>query len=135
MRPPPGWALNTVKRYARTATAEQLQRPPHYGRTLVDSYRDHLRRRLAVEPDVTVTRLLAEIRELGCRGSANLLVRYLNQGAPTPYERAGAARPRLDPLLARPQPALQPLRYDATHAPGRRPAHRARLRPTCIFRG
>ena len=75
-----GWALNTVKRYARAATAEQLQRPPRYGRTLVDPYRDHLRRRLAAEPAVPVTRLLAEIRELGYTGSANLLVRYLNQG-------------------------------------------------------
>jgi hypothetical protein len=28
-----GWALNTVKRYARAATAEQLQRPPRCGRT------------------------------------------------------------------------------------------------------
>jgi hypothetical protein len=35
---------------------------------------------------VPVTRLLAEIRELGYSGSANLLVRYLNQG------RAGAER-------------------------------------------
>jgi hypothetical protein len=59
-----GWALNTVKRYARAATAEQLQRPPRYGRTLVDPYRDHLCRRLAAEPDVAVTRLLTEIREL-----------------------------------------------------------------------
>jgi transposase len=75
-----GWALNTVKRYARAATPEQLQRPPRYGRTLVDPYRDHLRRRLAAEPDIAVTRLLAEIRELGYTGSANLLVRYLNQG-------------------------------------------------------
>jgi hypothetical protein len=38
-----GWALNTVKRYARAATAEQLQRPPRHGRTLVDPYRGHLR--------------------------------------------------------------------------------------------
>ena len=75
-----GWALNTVKRYARATTAEQLQRPPRYGRTLVGPYRDHLRRRLAAEPDIAVTRLLAEIRELGYTGSANLLVRYLNQG-------------------------------------------------------
>jgi hypothetical protein len=60
-----GWALNTVKRYARAATAEHLARPPRYGRTLVDPYRDHLRRRLATEPDVAVTQLLAEIRELG----------------------------------------------------------------------
>jgi hypothetical protein len=35
-----GWALNTVKRYARAATAEQ-KRPPRYGRTLVDPYREH----------------------------------------------------------------------------------------------
>ena len=75
-----GWALNTIKRYARAATAEQLARPPRYGRTLVDPYREHLRRRLAAEPAVPVTRLLAEIRELGYTDSANLLVRYLNQG-------------------------------------------------------
>ncbi|GAA3104863.1 hypothetical protein GCM10010464_80060 [Pseudonocardia yunnanensis] len=75
-----GWALNTVKRYARAATAEELQRPPRYGRTLVDPYRDHLRRRLAAEPGVAVTRLLDGIRELGYTGSANQLVRYLNQG-------------------------------------------------------
>ncbi|MEU7876571.1 ISL3 family transposase [Dactylosporangium sp. NPDC049140] len=75
-----GWALNTVKRYARAATAEQLQRPAQYRATLVDPYRDHLRRRLTEEPGVAVTRLLAEIREQGYPGSANLLVRYLNQG-------------------------------------------------------
>ena len=51
-----GWALNTVKRYARAATAEQLQRPPRYGRTMVDPYREHLRQRLAAEPNVAVTR-------------------------------------------------------------------------------
>jgi transposase len=81
-----GWALNTVKRYARAATAEQLQRPPRYRDTLVDPFRDHLRRRRAEDPAAPVTRLLAEIRELGYTGSANLLVRYLNQG------RADAAR-------------------------------------------
>jgi transposase len=81
-----GWALNTVKRYARAATADQLRRPPRYGRTLVDPYRDHLRNRLAAQPDVAVTRLLAEIRARGYTGSANLLVRYLNQG------RAGTER-------------------------------------------
>ena len=37
-------------------------------------------RRLTAEPDVAVTRLLAKIREQGYTGSANLLVRYLNQG-------------------------------------------------------
>jgi transposase len=75
-----GWALNTVKRYARATTAEELARPPRYGRTLVDPYREHLRRRLAAEPGVPVTRLLEEIRELGYTGSASLLVRYLDQG-------------------------------------------------------
>ena len=42
--------------------------------------REHLSRRLAVKPDIAVTQLLAEIRELGYTGSANLLVRYLNKG-------------------------------------------------------
>jgi transposase len=86
-----GWALNTVKRYARAVTAEDLQRPPRYRETLVDPYRDHLRRRRAEDPQVPVTRLLAEIRDQGYTGSANLLVRYLNQG------RAHAARPAPPP--------------------------------------
>jgi hypothetical protein len=91
VRPPARLALNTVKRYARAATAQELQRPPRYGATLVDPYRDHLRRRRAEEPTVAVTRLLAEIRELEYTGSANLLVRYLNQG------RAGAEHTPLSP--------------------------------------
>jgi hypothetical protein len=91
-----GWAVITVKRYARAATAQELQRSPRYGRTLVDPYREHLRRRLTTEPDIAVTRLLDEIRELGYTGSANLLVRYLNQGrvqaeraSPPPQRLAG----------------------------------------------
>jgi len=75
-----GWALNTVKRYAHAETAGQLQRPPRHRPTLVDPYRDHLRRRLLQDPQVPVTHLLAEIRERGYPGSANLLVRYINQG-------------------------------------------------------
>ena len=75
-----GWTLNTVKRYARASKAEDLQRPPRYRETLVDPFRDHLRRRRIDDPTVAVTRLLEEIRELGYTGSANLLVRYLNQG-------------------------------------------------------
>lgn len=31
-----GWALNTVKRYARAVTVEDLQRPPKYRQTLAD---------------------------------------------------------------------------------------------------
>jgi hypothetical protein len=44
------------------------------------AYRDHLRRRRSDNPAVPIKHLLYEIRELGYAGSANLLVRYLNQG-------------------------------------------------------
>nr|WP_232248027.1 ISL3 family transposase [Streptacidiphilus rugosus] len=75
-----GLALNTVKRYARHTEPERLVRAPLYRPTLVDPYRDHLRRRRAQDPAVPVTHLLREIKELGYTGSANLLVRYINQG-------------------------------------------------------
>jgi hypothetical protein len=45
-------ALNTVKRYARVPEPERLVRAPQYRPTLVDPYRDHLRRRRAEEPAV-----------------------------------------------------------------------------------
>ena len=95
-------ALNTVKRYARADRPERLQRAPQYRPTLVDPYRDHLRKRRAEDPAVPVRQLLREIRELGYQGSSNLLVRYLNQG------RAEGDRPHLSPrqtariLLTRP---------------------------------
>jgi transposase len=38
-----GWGLNTVKRYARAARAEELIGPRRFRATLVDPYRDHLR--------------------------------------------------------------------------------------------
>jgi hypothetical protein len=78
-----GWALNTVKRYARAATAEQLQRPPRHGRTLVDPYRGHLRRRVSAEPGVPVTRLLAEIRELGYAATVEPARALPQPGPPT----------------------------------------------------
>lgn len=59
---------------------QALRIAPAYRPTLVDPYRDHLRARRTAEPAVAVTQLLGEIRELGYTGSANLLVRYLNQG-------------------------------------------------------
>lgn len=59
---------------------QALRIAPSYRPTLVDPYREHLHRRRAQEPAVPVTHLLEEIRELGYTGSANLLVRYLNQG-------------------------------------------------------
>ena len=87
-------SLNTVKRYARATQPERLQRAPQYRRTLVDPYRDHLRKRRAEDPAVPVQQLLREIRELGYQGSSNLLVRYLTQG------RAEADRPHLSPRRA-----------------------------------
>ncbi|MGW2993202.1 ISL3 family transposase [Streptomyces sp. NPDC001193] len=75
-----GLALNTVKRYARHAKPERMVRAPQYRPTLVDPYRDHLRRRRTEDPAVPVTHLLREIKELGYTGSANLLVRYITQG-------------------------------------------------------
>ncbi len=95
-------SLNTVKRYDRVAEPERLVRAPTYRPTLVDPYRDHLRRRRLENPAVPVTHLLREIRELSYTGSSNLLVRYINQG------RVEADRPALSPrrlaryLLTRP---------------------------------
>src|SRR5450631_4540011 len=95
-------SLNTVKRYARATQPERLQRTPQYRPTLVDPYRDHLRKRRAEDPAVPVQQLLREIRELGYQGSSNLLVRYITQG------RVEADRPHLSPrrvtrlLLTRP---------------------------------
>lgn len=73
-------ALNTIKRYARHDEPDQMIKANIYRPGLVDPYREHLRRRRANDPAAPVTHLLAEIRELGYRGSANLLVRYINQG-------------------------------------------------------
>lgn len=75
-----GLALNTVKRYARAATPQRIQRAPKYRACMVDPYREHLRTRREQEPAVGATALLAEIRAMGYNGSHNLLVRYLNQG-------------------------------------------------------
>jgi len=73
-------ALNTVKRYARVPEPDRLIRAPAFRPTLVDPYRDYLRRRRAEEPAVSVLRLFREITEQGYTGSHNLLVRYINQG-------------------------------------------------------
>ncbi|MBB5782068.1 hypothetical protein HD596_008824 [Nonomuraea jabiensis] len=59
---------------------ERLQRAPQYWPTLVDSYRDHLRRRRAEDPAVPVLHLFNEIKALGYPGSFNLLYRYITQG-------------------------------------------------------
>ncbi|MGH3272157.1 MAG: hypothetical protein ACRDN1_24290 [Trebonia sp.] len=89
-----GLALNTVKRYDRIDAPGRLRRAAQYRPTLVDPYRDYLRKRRAEEPGVPVRQLLREIRELGYPGSSNLLVRYINQG------RADAGRPHIAPRKA-----------------------------------
>ena len=89
-----GLALNTVKRYDKADEPGKLRRAAQYRPTLVDPYRDYLRKRRAEEPGVPVQQLLREIRELGYPGSSNLLVRYINQG------RADAERPHIAPRKA-----------------------------------
>ncbi|GHI25464.1 hypothetical protein Shyd_68350 [Streptomyces hydrogenans] len=79
-------ALNTVKRYARADRPERMLRSPRYRASLVDPYREHLRRRRAADPAVPVQHLFEEIKALGFTGCLNLLHKYINQG------RAGAAR-------------------------------------------
>ncbi|GAA2791957.1 hypothetical protein GCM10010505_19370 [Kitasatospora aburaviensis] len=74
-----GVALNTVKRYARMKEPTGDRRAPRFKPTLVDPYRDHLRRRRAEDPAVPVTHLLREIKKLGYTGSASLLVRYITR--------------------------------------------------------
>jgi hypothetical protein len=73
-------SLNTVKRYARAGEPERLQRAPQYRPTLVDPYREHLRRRRDEQPAVGNLQLFREIKALGYAGSMNLLVRYITQG-------------------------------------------------------
>ena len=65
---------------ARAEEPERLRRAAQYRPTLVDPYRDYLRKRRIEEPGVPVQQLLREIRERGYPGSSNLLVRYINQG-------------------------------------------------------
>jgi transposase len=114
-----GLGLNTVKRYARVADGDQLIRPPQYRRCLVDPYRDHLRQRRAAGPVATIT-LLAEIRAMGYTGSANLLVRYLQQGR--------TEQPLADPTV---RLLTSWLLTDPDHLGGEQRAHRDKLTATC----
>ncbi|ABW12452.1 insertion element is466s transposase [Parafrankia sp. EAN1pec] len=103
-------ALNTVKRYARVPEPDRLTRAPAFRPTLVDPYRDYLKRRRAEEPGVPVLRLFHEITEQGYPGSHNLLVRYINQG------RLDGDKPTISPrrltrlLLTRPDALTDPQR-------------------------
>jgi transposase len=71
---------NTVKKYAAATRAEQLIHGPKYSTTLVDPFRDYLRRRRAQEPDLPTWTLLQEIKAMGYQGGSTLLYRYLGQG-------------------------------------------------------
>lgn len=99
-------ALNTVKRYARTSEPERLIRAPKYRPTLVDPFREHLRRRRADDPAVPVLQLLAEIKELGYTGSQNLLYRYITQGR-VECDRPAISPRRLTRLLLSPPDQLK----------------------------
>jgi transposase len=107
-------ALNTIKRYARIDKPEHMRRAPQYRPTLVDPYREYLRKRRAEDPAVPVLQLLREIRERGYTGSQNLLYRYITQG------RVDDDRPALSPrrlsrlLLTRPD-TLKPDQQEVLH--------------------
>lgn len=94
--------LDTVKRYARTDRPERMLRVPKYRSSLVDPYREYLRRRRAEDPAAPIRHLFEEIKNLGFTGCLNLLHKYTNQG------RADAHRSHISPrrlarmLLARP---------------------------------
>jgi transposase len=72
--------LNTVKKYLRAEHAGQLIGGPRYRSTLVDPFREYLRRRRETEPDVPIWTLLQEIKAMGYQGGQTLLYRYLGQG-------------------------------------------------------
>jgi hypothetical protein len=101
------------------ADPDQLIRPPQYRACLVDPFRDHLRERRAAGPVATTT-LLAEIRALGYTGSANLLVRYLDQGR--------AEQPLADPSVRR---LTCWIMADPGHLSGEHRAHRDKLTGAC----
>jgi transposase len=115
-----GLSMNTVKRYDRASEPERLQRVPKYRPTLVDPYRDYLRKRRAEEPGVPVQYLLSEIRKRGYPGSSNLLVRYINQG------RLDSDRPHLSPRRAARILLTRPDRLTGSQA-----ETRARLQAAC----
>ncbi|MGP3931274.1 transposase [Nonomuraea sp. KM88] len=100
-------ALNTVKKYARAPQVEQLIGGTKRSVTLVDPFREYLRKRRAAEPGVTVQTLLQEIKSMGYQGGSTLLYRYLGQGRaedsqPPPAPRRVAIWIMTDPALLSP---------------------------------
>jgi transposase len=94
VRPPPGPVAEHGQALRPGQRAGAAQRVPKYRPTLVDPYREYLRKRRAEEPGVPIQQLLREIRERGYKGSSNLLVRYINQG------RLDGSQPHLSPRRA-----------------------------------
>jgi hypothetical protein len=95
-------SLNTIKRYDRAPEPEAMIHAPSYRPTLVDPYREHLRKRRAEDPAVSPTRLLGEITTLGYTGSANLLMRYIAQGRVEADHAAPSSKKAAGLLLADP---------------------------------
>jgi transposase len=95
-------ALNTVKRYARADRPERMLRVPKYRASLVDPYREHLRKRRAENPAVPVGHLFEEIKALGLTGCLNLLHKYINQGRADADRSHISARRLARMLLTRP---------------------------------
>ncbi|WP_406404953.1 ISL3 family transposase [Streptomyces sp. NBC_00879] len=95
-------SLNTVKRYARADRPERMLRVPKYRASLVDPYREHLRKRRAEDPAVPVLHLFEEIKALGFTGCVNLLHKYINQGRADAERSHISARRLARMLLTRP---------------------------------
>jgi transposase len=90
-------ALNTVQRYARAERPECMLRVPKYLASLVDPYREHLRKRRSEDPGVPVQHLFEEIKALGFTGCLNLLHKYINQGS-ADADRSHISPRRLAPI-------------------------------------
>lgn len=95
-------ALNTIKRYARADRPERMLRVPKYRASLVDPYREHLRKRQADDPAVPAQHLFEEIKTLGFTGCLNLLHQYINQGRADADRSHVSARRFTRMLLTRP---------------------------------
>lgn len=95
-------ALNTVKRYARADRPERMLRVPKYRASLVDPYREHLRKRRVENPAFPLKHLFEEIKALGYEGCLNLLHKYINQGRADADRSHISARRLTRMLLTRP---------------------------------
>ncbi|MGI8332746.1 hypothetical protein ACRYCC_22590 [Actinomadura scrupuli] len=95
--------MNTVKRSARAASADDLLRPPQYRQELVDPYRDHPRRRLTHEPAAPVPRLLAEIRDSAIPAARTCWCATSAKAALTPSTLSPSPRQMVSWLMTRPK--------------------------------